>query len=277
MKLTLAAAATATLGATLGLGTKVLHKSPPPPVPQAAANSSVWATGKIEAWRQAVVSATGAGRIEEVLKRPGQDVSAGEPVVMLERGRLQAQLIRAQAAERQARRDRDRTVRLKAAKVSSDEDVEKAETTLSLAIADLKTSQAAMNDAVIRAPFAGRVLNAFREKGESVAPGTPLFAVGDVSALRARAQVDELDVGRAVTAKVARVWPDSWPGRSFPASVVSRNGMLGTRTQFAEDSQDRVDSKVLETEVRLDPSPELLPGMSVKVELQAGEPASSGK
>src|SRR5579884_2876895 len=161
MKTAAAAGAVAVLGTAIGVRTALVGPAPAPvPRPAAAAPAAaVWGTGKIEAWRQSVVSAVAPGRLQALLRRPGDAVRAGEPVAVLERGRQQAQLSRAAAAERQARREKDRAQRLFEARVESAEAVEKAQTDWDVANADLAAARAALDDAVVRAPFSGRVLN----------------------------------------------------------------------------------------------------------------------
>ena len=239
-----------------------------PPAPAAqSGEDSIWATGKIEAWRQATVGAKSGGRLEAFLKKEGDFVSAGEPVARLERGELQAELREAQAKREQALRERDRAAALREQKVVSEHDWEEARTAYLVADAQMAALEARLEDAAARAPFAGRLLKTFGEAGESVTPGQALFVLGELSSLKVRAEIDELDLGRVALGAKVRVWPDALAGRSFEGRLERLSGMLGSKAQFSEHPRERVDAKVLEAEIRLPASKSLLPGMNAKVEI----------
>ena len=265
--------------AAFGLGSRVMDRANlltslapaavrAEPAPAAAAPAPVWATGKLEAQRQAIVGSKTVGRIESYVKSEGDVVQAGEPVVLLERSVQEAFVREAQAKRDQALRDRERDRRLRRARTISARELEEAETAYLLAEAELEARQAALDDGVVKAPFPGRILKTFREAGESVAPGSMLFAIGDLSHLKVRAEVDELDLGRVKAGAVVRVWPDAYPGQSFGGTVNKLSGMLGKKSQFSEDPGERVDAKVLEAEILLNPSEALRPGMTTKVEIE---------
>jgi len=228
----------------------------------------VWATGKVEAWRQATVGAKAGGRIEAFHKKEGDFVRSGEIVASLERHELEAELREARARRDQALRERERSAALKDQGVDSQQTFEQARTEAEVAEAKAAALEARLEDALVRAPFSGRVLKTFGESGESVEAGRPLFVLGDLSALKVRAEVDELDVGRVAAGFAAQVWPDALAGRAFEGRVERLSGMLGSKAQFSEHPQERVDTKVLEAEIRLSAAPGLLPGMNAKVRIE---------
>jgi len=280
-------AALATLGFSAGVWPPKVGV-PPAPIPELAGagpgpravpaeedgRGVVWATGKVEALRQAVVGSKVPGRIEAYLRQEGESVRKGEPLVLLERGRSKAEAARAGARRDQARRELGRARKLRRSRVIPASELESAETALLLAQAELEAGREAVEEAVVRAPFDGRVLKTFRESGESVTPGAPLLAIGDLSAFKVRSEVDELDVSRVRTGARAWIRPDSLPGRVLEGTVARLGGMLGKKAQFSEDPRERVDAKVLEVEVRVEGSQTgtLVPGMSARVSIQALSP-----
>ena len=228
---------------------------------------SVWAIGRIEGWRQAVVGAKTAGRIEIYLRKEGDSVKRGEKLALLERRQESAKLSAAKARWRQASRDLKRARRLRRARVNSKHELEQAQTAYDLANAEAAVAKAALEDRIVRAPFDGQVLKTYHEAGESVSPGAPVLALGDLSFLKVRAEVDELDVAGVEVGTRARVYPDALPGESFDGRVTSVSGILGRKSQLSDDPKEKSDAKVLEVEVRLENYRQLLPGMNVKVEI----------
>jgi multidrug resistance efflux pump len=81
----------------------------------------------------------------------------------------------------------------------------------------------------VRAPIAGRVVARSVEPGQTVAQGTPLFTIADLSRRRVEAEVDESDIAHlrvgAPEAITAEGYRDStWTGHvtSIPEQVVPR-------------------------------------------------------
>ena len=71
-----------------------------------------------------------------------------------------------------------------------------AEGQLNVARAELLVAEAAIEKMTVRAPIAGSVLQVNAKAGELAAPSStqPLVLLGDVSALRVRAELDERDL-----------------------------------------------------------------------------------
>ena len=117
------------------------------------------------------------------------------------------------------------------------------------------------------APIAGTVLQVNAKPGEMAALSAtqPLVLLGDLSALRVRAELDERDFGEIKIGQVASVRPAAFRNREFPGTVSfiaplvepSRNGTRGQRNQ--------TDVDVVEVLIDLaDPGP-LAVGMKVDV------------
>jgi RND family efflux transporter MFP subunit len=244
-------------------------KTPGPPLKD---TGYVWAVGKVEGSRQATVSSKAYGRIESYLRQEGDVVQKGMPIVQLERNQQEAELERATVRRDQAQRDAARAQKLWKARSMSAQEREAAETALSTAEADVKALQAALDDHIVKAPFDGTILKTFRDDGENVNPGTPLFAIGDLSKLKLRAEVDELEAARIRVGALAKAWPDAIPDREYRGEVFRIAGMLGRKSIISDDPAERGDAHVLEAEVRLDDAPALRPGMTVRVAVEPSEP-----
>src|SRR4029453_19192319 len=92
---------------------------------------------------------------------------------------------------------------------------------VNVARAELAAAAAAIGKFTIRAPIAGTVLQINAKPGELASPSSaqPLLVIGDVSALRVRAELEERDfgeikIGRRVLARAA-----AFRGREFAGKV----------------------------------------------------------
>jgi RND family efflux transporter MFP subunit len=115
---------------------------------------------------------------------------------------------------------------------------------------------------VVRAPFAGRVLETLAEAGERANPGTPLLRLGSTARVKLTFAVPEasrpgLTLGQRLTATA-----DALPGRTFPAGVSALGSQADPRT------------RAFPVELTAgNPGERLLPGMVARLSLAPAGPA----
>jgi HlyD family secretion protein len=151
------------------------------------------------------------------------------------------------------------------------EDHAAAEAAVALAEATLREAEARLSKTEIRAPIAGVVLRRDSRIGETVSPdvpGTKLFVVADVSRLRVRVDVDETDVGRLAPGAPAYVTAATFGPKRFTGRVVRIGQSLGRKNVYTEEPRERVDTKILETLVELDPGMRLPVGLRVDATIE---------
>ena len=130
----------------------------------------------------------------------------------------------------------------------------------------------AMDLYTVRAPVAGVVIykrdwnNEAKEVGSNVSPQEVVMEIPDLSTIRARIQVDELDSGKVKAGQDVSITVDSVQGRSFAGKVTS----VGTILKQA--SYDRP-QKIMEIYVDLTnlDVKTLRPGMSLRAQIRVGE------
>ena len=98
---------------------------------------------------------------------------------------------------------------------------------LARAQADLQIAKQALNDATVRAPSAGTIIEQDATKGmviasatSSASGGTILFKMADLNRIQMQALVGETDVGNLTPGMSARVTVDAFPNRQFPGQVI---------------------------------------------------------
>jgi HlyD family secretion protein len=164
-----------------------------------------------------------------------------------------------------ARRDimAERLALLKAG--SRAEDIAAARARLRLAEANVGLAEALLDKTLIRSPVAGTVLRRVRIAGEAVTnlPPTPIAIVGNLRGLRVRAEVDETDVGKVAVGQRAKVTADAFPNSTFGGTVCRVSSRMGAKLVATGRPSDRVDTKVLQVLIDLDPNVKLPIGLRV--------------
>ncbi len=119
---------------------------------------------------------------------------------------------------------------------------------LNIARAELLLAEAAVARMTIRAPAAGTVLQVNAKAGELASPSAlqPLVLLGDVSALRVRAELDERDFGEIKVGQLVVVRAAAFRGREFGGKVsfiapVVEPGRISARGQRTVTDVDVVE------------------------------------
>ena len=148
-----------------------------------------------------------------------------------------------------------------------EEDQSLAEADLQLAQAQLAEAQARYDKTFIRSPIDGTILRKHHRSGESVSNSStvpdPVLTIGDRKALRVRVDVDETDVSKVNIGQRAYVTADAFGTQKFWGHVVRVGQQLGPKNVRTDEPTEKVDTKILETLVELDPGSHLPDGLRV--------------
>jgi HlyD family secretion protein len=142
-----------------------------------------------------------------------------------------------------------------------------AEGQLNIARSELLVIEAAVDKMTIRAPVAGTVLQMNAKAGELASPSAtqPLLVLGDVSALRVRAEVDERDIEEIKVGQPVIVRPVAFREREFAGTVSFIARLVEPGRNSARGPRNPADVGVVEVLVDLpDPGP-LSVGMKADV------------
>jgi HlyD family secretion protein len=138
---------------------------------------------------------------------------------------------------------------------------------LNVARAELSTAQAALDKLTIRAPVNGTVLQVNAKIGELASPSAvqaPIL-LGDTSALRVRAELDERDFGEIKVGQPAVVRADAFRGREFAGKVAFIAPLVGPGRLNSRAQRNVTDVDVIEVLVDLAEPDALAVGMKVDV------------
>lgn len=147
------------------------------------------------------------------------------------------------------------------------EDIEAAKAQLASLEAALEYAVKEMKDTALYAPSDGLVENRILEPGDMAGPNVPVLTLALKEPLWVRCYVDEPNLGKIRSGMKARVFSDSFPGKSY-------EGWIGYISPTAEFTPKPVETKELRTklvyQVRVfvkDHNDELRLGMPVTVKI----------
>lgn len=182
---------------------------------------------------QATLKSKVGGEVELVPLREGQDVREGEVLARIDTRNLQAQHDRQLAAVDRARADldlatlnRDKNRALLEKHYISQNTFEATESAYAGSIANLKLAQAdarlakiSLEDAVIRAPFAGTIAKRHVQPGEKVSPDSSIVTLVDLREMVLEAAVPAADIPAVEIGQPARFRVGGFGAREFVGEV----------------------------------------------------------
>jgi membrane fusion protein (multidrug efflux system) len=205
----------------------------------------VTAVGELVAPQHAEISAEVDGRVTEIHLVEGGAVLAGQALLELDpakrrlelaaaRARVSEAVARVDNARRQVRRQRE----LKAQSISSQSTLDGVETALRLAEAQLAAARAdlgvdsrALEEATVRAPFDGIVVERLVSLGEYVQIGKSLVEIVSLNPIEVSFRVAEVDSSFVRTGQQVDVHVAPYPDRSFAAAVTMISPTIDPQTR----------------------------------------------
>jgi HlyD family secretion protein len=153
------------------------------------------------------------------------------------------------------------------------EDIAAAEGRVAAAESKLRLAETDLAKTRLLARASGRILQVHAEPGEMATPTSaqPLLTMADMSHLRVRAFIEELDAGRIRPGQRAAVTADGYPDQEFPgkvALVIPRMGKRAPQTDRANEYKDMYFREVL---IDLDSAADLPVNLRVQVRIEAKE------
>jgi RND family efflux transporter MFP subunit len=234
------------------------------PVELSTAERTLGIPGEVRGWNQATIYAKVAGYVKEVKVDKGTRVKKGDLLAQLESPETDQQVLGARADLQLKLVQAERARKLRPQGFIAQQDLDNAESALSVSRATLQQFLATQSYEQVRAPFDGVVTARYVDPGALVAAGTasnqavqPLFDVADMRTVRVQVYVgqdDASDIQPGVPVSISL--PDD-PGHPIDAKV--------TRTAQGLDARTR--TMLVEVDVPNEPV-RLYPGSYVNVKLR---------
>ncbi len=144
-----------------------------------------------------------------------------------------------------------------------DDDRLRAEAEVAVARAQILEAKTLLDKTEVRSPIDGRVLRKHLHTGESISDllQSPIYTLADASVLRVRVDVDERDIARIRVGQRAWFTAGAYGEKKFWGRVVKVGQILGKKNIRSDEPTERVDQKILETLVDLEPGARLPIGL----------------
>jgi len=258
----------------------ILHGTPAPPAapaiaeaPQSPYRDFAAGSGIVEASTENIsIGNQIPGVVSRIFVDIGRDVKAGDPLFKIDDRSLLAELAirkaNVQVAEAQAaaaKYDLSLVEPLAAKGVTTIEDlqkkrfaVQKAESQLAQATAELKSTETDLDRLTVRAPVDGQILQLKVHPGEfapiaaTVSGEQPLILLGSVSPLHVRVDIDEYEAWRVRAGAAATGYLRGNREIKTPLTFVRFEPYVIPKKSLTGDSAERVDTRVLQVIYRFD-------------------------
>lgn len=254
--------------ATVGCGRPEPGALPPPEEAASVAVSSPAPGGEMlgfpataEAARRADLSTRMSGRIARITVDVGSRVEAGQVLVEMDAGDVDAAIVRAEAAVRQATRTFERLEALERDGAATAQELDDARAAREMAEAELKQAGAQRGYAILEAPFGGWVKTRMADPGDLAIPGRPILTLIADGAIKVVADVPAELGSRLGAGDPLTVW--------YPAARRRYDARI---TRLAPAVQ--TEARLLRVEATLEPAsplaPSVLPGAYLRLEVGGG-------
>lgn len=207
---------------------------------------------------QATVKSKVSGEVEQVTVREGQDLRQGDVIARVDTRNLQAQYDREVAAVEKARADmslatlnRDKNRSLLEQRYISQNTYEQTESAFAASVASFRLAEAqarmmkiSLDDAVIRAPFAGTVAKRLVQPGEKVSSDSSIVTLVDLRQMLLEAAVPAAEIPGVRIGQTARFKVGGFGDREFTGEVqrinpVTTDGSRAITIYIAVANADR--------------------------------------
>ena len=202
------------------------------------------AEGQAQPDRRAILRPETSGEVAELLLRKGAMVAAGEAIAKLDTRELVARLQEAEQALARNQENFDNTVQLSERGVATATQLREARADLAATEAQLAQAEEALESAVLRAPFAGRLDGLDLEVGEFASAGTEVGTVLDTDPLRIVIQVPQQALSQIREGMEADVTFITGEETKGTIDYLSRDAESDTRTFRAEITVPNPDTAI---------------------------------
>ena len=198
--------------------------------------------GQLDPIQHLLLKAETSGRVEQLLVKQGDRISAGDNLVTLDQGGRQNTLAEAKARVQTAQSEQAAAESLRRQGLQSQVQLEQAQAALETALAQLATIELDIQYTAITSPFDAIVndlpvvIGSLVERGDVVAELVDDSAF-DVSAQAAQQTLSQLKVGQAVSVEL--ITGQSLPGELTFISSVADSQTRSFRVEARVDNPDR--------------------------------------
>jgi membrane fusion protein, multidrug efflux system len=176
-------------------------------------------TGNLIPYREATITATTAGKVTRVNFDLGTSVRQGQTLIELDNQLKELSLQATQLNIEKLKKDVTRYNTLLAGNATTEIQVNDTKYNYENAVNQQEQIKKQIQDASVKAPISGQIVQKAIEPGVYITIGTTLGKVLDVARLKVDVLVNEQDVYQLRKGQSVNVSADVFPGRTFPGQI----------------------------------------------------------
>ena len=177
--------------------------------------------GTIMANNDAAVVSETQGRVTKIFAGIGDYRAAGSPIVKVDDELKHANFITAEVNYQNAKRNLERMQNLHAKSSISTVQLDQAQLACQMADSQLVVARRTYADSTIKSPISGVITARLVDKGSMVQPGAVIANVVDISKMKVRLSVSELDAFRLRINEEVSVTTEVYPGVVYKGRITS--------------------------------------------------------
>ena len=209
---------------------------PPQAVTSAKAERAEWeatrsAVATLVAVEGVTLAAEVPGRVREIAFQSGAAVRRGEVLVRLDTSAEEAQLVAATADEQLASATLERTRKLRRGEAIAQAELDAAEARAKQAGAAVANLRAVIAKKTVRAPFDGRISIRQVNRGQILAPGTPIASLQAVNPIHADFWLPQQALRDLAPGEPVRLRTDTFPDAVWKGEVTTVNPEVDPATR----------------------------------------------
>lgn len=224
----------AQIGAMIKAGKS--FKMPPTVVTATEAKEETWqptlsAVGSLVAVQQVTVSPESPGQVKQIAFQSGQVVQQGQLLVRLDIQVEAAQLASAEADEKLAQIQLERTKKLRETNAISQAELDTAEARAAQSEAQVNNLRGLIDRKTVKAPFAGRLGIRQVDPGAYVTAGTPFVTLQALNQMYVDFNMPQQRLAQLAANQPVRVTSDAFAGASWDGKIVTVDAAVDEATR----------------------------------------------
>ena len=204
--------------------------------------------------------------ISQLNVKEGDQVTRGQVLAVLDSyAKRKADIGRLQAILENANKKLERQKNLSRSSSTSQTQLDDARLDVQVAKADIVVAMAELNQAQIKSPIDGQILEIHAYPGERIGDNG-MLELGQTQTMYVVAEVYETDIGKISVGQIATITSDALPMEL--TGTVERIGLkIGKKDVFDTDPVAKADARVIETYILLDNSAAVARYTNLQVEV----------
>ncbi len=189
------------------------------PVAKMAISDQLQLTGYMEAYSEIDVAAEAQGKIISLNAALGQVISKGSIIAIIDDKLKKLAVQTAGISVAKLKKDLERYSNLYKGGTATEQQLNEAQNLYENAEIQLEQAEKLLADATIKSPLSGIITKKQVEEGEYINIGSPIVTIVDISRLKIKLNVSEVNVYQLRQGDKTRITTDIYPGVTFEGNI----------------------------------------------------------